>query len=208
MGLPFELHNVLKRDVQSLNDRLLIALGPKRSNWVGIAPFAKHKAKRMPFEKAEQVIEVLSKLPYIKLMLFGGGKTEAKKLQELADDYRNVYNIAGKFKLADELDLMSQLDVMVSMDSANMHMASLMGVPVVSVWGGTHPNTGFMGYGQSTVNSVQSELECRPCSVFGDKPCWRGDYACLQSINEEEILIKVSTIITKEVENVRTTITD
>lgn len=208
IGLPFELQNELTPKIQPLNDRLLSVLGQKKSNWVGIAPFARHKAKRMPFDKAEQVIEVLSKLPNMKVMLFGGGKTEASKLQSIADDYRNVYNIAGKFKLADELDLISHLDVMVSMDSANMHMAGLMGVPVVSVWGGTHPYLGFIGYGQSTVNTVQTDLDCRPCSVFGAKECWRGDYACLQSIDEQEILIKVSNIITKEIDHVRTSITN
>jgi len=208
IGLPFDLINELEQNIQPLNDRLLIALGQKKSNWVGIAPFARHKGKRMPFSKAETVIESLSKLPNMKIMLFGGGKLESEKLQSIADDFRNVYNIAGKFKLADELDLMSHLDVMVSMDSANMHMASLMGVPVVSVWGATHTHAGFLGYGQTTTDSVQSDLGCRPCSVFGDKECWRGDYACLHQINEEEILIKVSNIITKEIDNVRTTITN
>ena len=43
-----------------------------------------------------------------------------------------------------ELNLMSHLDVMLSMDSANMHLASLVNIPVVSVWGATHPYAGFM----------------------------------------------------------------
>jgi len=196
IGLPITLNNSLAKKVHPLNDRLLSVLGQKKSNWIGIAPFAKHKTKRMPFAKAENVIEVLSKLPNLKIMLFGGGKQEQSKLQNIADDYPNVYNIAGKLKLADELDLMSQLDVMVSMDSANMHMASLMGIPVVSVWGGTHPYLGFLGYGQSMANTVQTELWCRPCSVFGETECFRGDYACLHQINEEDILIKVSKFLT------------
>ena len=196
VGLPFELQNELKSVHHPLNARLLSVLGQKKSNWIGIAPFARHKTKRMPLEKAENVIMELSHLPNVKLMLFGGGKQEEQKLQSIADDYRNVYNIAGKLQLEDELDLMSQLDVMVSMDSANMHMASLMGVPVVSVWGGTHPYLGFLGYGQSITDTVQTDLSCRPCSVFGEKECFRGDYACLHRIDEEEVLIKVSQFLT------------
>ena len=78
---------------------------------------------------------------------------------------------------------MAQLDLMISMDSANMHLASLLGVPVVSVWGSTHPYAGFYGWGQSGENAVQVELYCRPCSVFGNRACYRGDLACLQSIS-------------------------
>ncbi len=197
VGAPFELHNELKRDTnRSLSAKLLGLLGPKKSNWIGIAPFARHKTKRMPLEKAEAVIEILSELPNVKILLFGGGKVEELKLQGIAEDYSNVYNIAGKMSLHDELDLISQLDVMVSMDSANMHLASLLGVPVVSVWGGTHPYIGFLGYGQSITNSVQIDLACRPCSVFGDKPCYRGDYACLTRLQEDEILIKVTPFLT------------
>ena len=78
-----------------------------------------------------------------------------------------------------ELALMSHLDVMVSMDSGNMHLASLINTPVVTIWGATHPLAGFMGWNQSEENAVQVDLPCRPCSVYGNKPCSRKDYACL-----------------------------
>lgn len=198
VGLPFELHNELNRKSRSLNQRLISALGQKKSNWIGIAPFAKHKTKRLPFDKAEEVIEILAHLPNVKIMLFGGGKQEEQKLREIESDYANVYSIAGKLSLSEELDLMSYLDVMVSMDSANMHLAGVVGVPVVSIWGSTHPYLGFLGYGQSITNTVQTDLYCRPCSVFGEKACYRGDHACLTRIDVEDIMIKVSKFLTKE----------
>ena len=91
--------------------------------------------------------------------------------------------------------LMSHLDVMLSMDSANMHLASLVHVPVVSVWGATHPYAGFMGWGQSVDRAVQLDMPCRPCSVFGQKPCWRGDYACLREIKPEWVIEKIEKVI-------------
>ena len=94
-----------------------------------------------------------------------------------------------------ELILMSHLDVMVSMDSANMHLASLVNTPVVSIWGATHPYCGFMGYGQKAENALQIEnLECRPCSVFGNKPCLHGDYRCLIRITPEMVVQKVMDV--------------
>jgi ADP-heptose:LPS heptosyltransferase len=97
-----------------------------------------------------------------------------------------------------ELILMSHLDVMLSMDSANMHLASLTGIPVISVWGATHPYAGFMGWGQKAENAIQTTLECRPCSIFGQKSCHRGDYACLYQIKPEIIIDKLNTFITNK----------
>ena len=94
-----------------------------------------------------------------------------------------------------ELIVMSHLDVMLSMDSANMHLASLTNTPVVSVWGATHPMAGFLGFKQNNDNIIQIDLECRPCSIFGNKPCKRGDYACLQNIPPERIVERITTII-------------
>jgi ADP-heptose:LPS heptosyltransferase len=99
--------------------------------------------------------------------------------------------MAGKMNFEKELEMISQLDVMISMDSANMHLASLFGVPVVSVWGATHPFAGFNGWGQTPENAVQVDLYCRPCSVFGNKPGYRGDLFCLHSIFPLTIYNKV-----------------
>ena len=90
---------------------------------------------------------------------------------------------------------MSHLDVMISMDSSNMHLASLTDTPVVSIWGATHPFAGFLGWRQTTDNAIQISLDCRPCSIFGNKPCLRGDYACMQNIAPETIVEKVKSII-------------
>ena len=87
------------------------------------------------------------------------------------------------------------MDTLISMDSANMHLASLFGVPVISVWGATHPFAGFYGWAQPADNAVQIDLYCRPCSVFGNKPCYRGDHACMQQLPEEKIMEKVMNII-------------
>ena len=90
---------------------------------------------------------------------------------------------------------MSHLDVMVSMDSGNMHFASLVNTPVVSIWGSTHPYAGFMGWHQQMENAIQIDLSCRPCSIFGNKPCFRSDYACMDLIDEATIIARVKAIV-------------
>lgn len=156
--------------------------------WVGIAPFAKHVGKMYPLSKMEEVIVELSRQEKIKLFLFGGGKEEIETLAAWEKKYPNTTALAGKLKLNGELALISQLDVMISMDSANMHMASLTNTPVVSIWGATHPWGGFLGWNQSAANIIQTDLPCRPCSIFGHKPCIRQDYACLNRITPQSII--------------------
>jgi ADP-heptose:LPS heptosyltransferase len=91
-----------------------------------------------------------------------------------------VLNVSGALGgLKNEMLLMSQLDVMLSMDSANMHIASILGTPVISIWGATHPKAGFSGYGQDSRNEQQLSLPCRPCSIYGKKPCQFGDLRCM-----------------------------
>ena len=141
-----------------------------------------------PLPMMEQVLHTLSQRPHTYLFLFGGGKQETEILNEWEKKYPATIALAGKLKLNGELALMSQLDVMISMDSANMHMASLTHTPVISLWGATHPWGGFMGWGQSAENAIQIDLPCRPCSIFGHKPCLREDYACMNQIYPETII--------------------
>ena len=160
--------------------------------WIGIAPFAKHEAKVYPMEKMEQVIKALDAREDTTLFLFGGGKEENEQIEKLCAKYSHVRSAKSPQGLKGELGLMSQLDVMLSMDSANMHLASLVGTQVVSIWGGTHPYAGFLGWNQNPHDCVQLELSCRPCSVYGNKRCQRGDYMCMNGITTERILQKLS----------------
>jgi ADP-heptose:LPS heptosyltransferase len=89
------------------------------------------------------------------------------------------------------LNLIANIDVMLTMDSVAMQMGSLVGTPVVSVWGATHPYAGFYGLGQDPANAVQLPLECRPCSVSGSTPCEYSDYRCLAGIEPRTIVEKV-----------------
>lgn len=182
---------------------LPITIGPKKSSeqWIGIAPFATYKGKIYPQPLMEQVITLLlDRYPKARLFLFGRGEHEEAVFSEWTAHWdRCLYVGSHTEGLYQELILMSHLNVMLSMDSANMHMASLTATPVVSIWGATHPYAGFMGWRQSEDNALQiSDLDCRPCSIYGKKPCQRGDYACMNRITPESVVEKISHIIKKE----------
>ena len=146
--------------------------------WIGIAPFAQHRGKIYDIDKMSAVVQMLSERGY-STFIFGGGKEEKRVADEWAAKFTNCHSVIGKLKLGGEMALMSNMDCMLTMDSSSMHMASLYGVRVVSVWGATHPWAGFLGYGQNPADAVQRDLPCRPCSIYGNKPCRFGDYRCL-----------------------------
>ena len=143
-----------------------------------------------------EVVKGLSELPGVKIFLFGAGDGEKAILDNWAAEFSGVVSLAGKhYGFPAELALMSHLDVMVSMDSANMHMAALVDIPVVSIWGATHPYCGFKGWRQQESSTVQLAMTCRPCSVFGDKPCQRGDYYCLSGIKPAAVMARIMDVL-------------
>ena len=153
-----------------------------------------------------RVVEIIiERQPDVKIMLFGGGGKEAELMTAWEKEFHgNVEATSVRLQerrrqepdfvpMREELRLMRQSDVMVSMDSGNMHLASLVGTRVVSIWGATHPKAGFLGWHQSPADCVQVDLPCRPCSIFGKKPCLRGDMACMNQITPEMIVDRIFT---------------
>ena len=178
-------------DLSLLDGR--IGQKPTGEKWIGVAPFAAHQGKIYPLSHIRSVIaQLCQRHADYRIFLFGGSSHEKKQLDEIAAAHQQCVNASSLLGgLRQELILMSHLDVMVSMDSANMHLASLVATPVVSVWGATHPYAGFMGWKQCMNHAIQIDLPCRPCSIYGNKPCLRGDYACLTGITPELVVEKI-----------------
>lgn len=157
---------------------------------IGFAPFAQHKGKMLPLEKSFELARILAQKHTI--YFFGGGKKETETLEKWESLIPNTKSLSGKLSLTEELQKIAELEVMISMDSANMHLASIVGTRCVSIWCATHPYAGFLGFGQKEEDVVQvKDLSCRPCSVFGDKECYRGDWACLEEFTIQKVIDKI-----------------
>ena len=97
------------------------------------------------------------------------------------DDVKRLADMAAEMKL------MASLDVMLAMDSSNMHLAALTPVRLLTLWGATHPLGGFLPWGRDAGICLQRDLPCRPCSIYGAKPCRLGDLRCMD-ISPDEIV--------------------
>ena len=170
-------------------------IGEKSGKWVGFAPFSAHQGKTYPEGLREEVVKLLA-TKYERVFIHGGGGSEADFAHKMEELYPNVTAVNGKIKgLGEEMNLISNLDCVISMDSLVMHLASLVATPVVSVWGATHPKLGFLGYGCSTEGVLQADMECRPCSTYGNKKCKYGDYRCICAITPQMIVDRIEQLI-------------
>ena len=165
---------------------------------IGIAPFSKHIGKEWPITSIDRVLEHFSSRKDWKFYLFGAGEKERRLLEALAEKYDNVESLVGKQQLGKELEIIRGLDLMICTDSANLHFASYCGTPALSIWGATHPSAGFYGWRQCPENALQLDMECRPCSIYGNRPCRRKDYACMNGITPETAIEKIASLLDGE----------
>lgn len=181
-------------------DQFLVSNGlAKEHTWIGIAPFSKHAEKEWPLDRIKKLIDKLIENDNVRIVLLGGGESEIGKLKQIASTHRHVHNFAGVLSLEEEISLIHKLDCMVAMDSFNMHLAALCDIPVVSIWGATHPYAGFgplNGNDKYIVQTPVWELDCRPCSIFGNRTCHRGDLACLERIQVDQVNSKIEEALT------------
>lgn len=193
MGYPLNLDEVETLPGQELHGRVKAITGERSGKWIGFAPFAQHASKAYPEDLVKKVLQELQKEENIKIFLFGGGKEETGKLAAWEKELRNSVSIAGKLSFEDELALISNLDAMLSMDSGNGHLAANFGVPVITLWGLTHPYTGFAPFGQPEKNSLLPDLKkypAIPTSVYG-KNVPQGYEEVMRSIPPEAVVEKV-----------------
>ena len=169
--------------------------------WIGIAPFAKHKNKVYPFDLMQNLVESLSKKTFMydgdaytkfTLFLIGHGDSEVKLLNQLKGEDEYTFNIDGTTPFPsrgefvdvhgrepnkndifrNELELISNLNLMISMDSANGHLAANYDVPVITLWGHTHPYAGFTTFNYDSKNQFTVDREkfpMIPTSIYGNK---------------------------------------
>ncbi len=202
LGLNLPAPNEFTTITDGMSEPLESALAPEKGReerWIAVSAFSSHAVKEYPFDKLTTVIAALASKPNYRVFLLGGGKQEKIKLRPLGKNIDHVVSLAEiRHGFLDEFAVLSRCDAMISMDSANMHLASLVGLPVVSIWGTTTPACGFLGYGQSIDNAVgRDDVDCRPCSIYGENKCRYGDKHCLD-IEPDVIIERVVKLVEKK----------
>ena len=203
LGFSIDLSNPKFPEKANLSEEIISITGIKNQNWIGIAPFAQYKTKVYPLDLMQDVIDRLAKNKDYKIFLFGGGIEEIKKLHQLQNQHNNVIDLAGKLNLKQELDVISNLDVMLSMDSSNAHIAAMLGVKTITLWGATHPFTGFKPFNQPDEFCLTSDREkypLLPTSIYGNKKV-EGYEDVMRTILPEKIVYSIQSQLTDTTEH-------
>ena len=183
-------------DGKPVPESSLVPVKEPGQRWIAVSPFSAHQGKCYPMELMAQVVAQLSQHDNYWIFLMGGGKDEKIALRPLAKANRHVISMAEiKHGFTDEYALFAKCDLMLTMDSANMHLASLMGLKAVTIWGATAPSCGFQGYGQDGADDIQLDMECRPCGIYGEHECQYGDYRCLGRIQPADVVRRVVEVV-------------
>ena len=199
LGFPLDLEQFAPTRNLQLLPKLNGLIGVEPKKIIGIAPFAAHSGKMYPLDLMKEVVEKLDKSDVYRILLFGGGKKEIDQLNKLANPFSNVSNVAGKLTFEEELALISNLDLMLSMDSGNGHLAAIYGIPVVTLWGVTHPFAGFVPFGQPSINQLVADREkypLIPTSVYGNKYP-EGYNEAIKTIPPETVVSKIQELLGK-----------
>jgi ADP-heptose:LPS heptosyltransferase len=197
LGYPLNLESVELLKKQELPEKVLEVTGNPSGRWIGIAPFAQHASKTYPEDLMKEVLQEFQKEENLKIFLFGGGPVETGKLTAWETEFSNVISVAGKLMFQEELALISNLDLMVSMDSGNGHLAANYGVPVITLWGLTHPYTGFAPFRQPETNFLLPDLEkypAIPTSIYG-KDIPEGYEEVMRSIPPHTVIQRIKEVL-------------
>jgi heptosyltransferase II len=153
---------------------------------VGIAPGSVWNTKRWLPERFGEVAESLIEKLGAKV-IFIGGKEDEKLCLEIASNMKSKpFITAGKTSPLQSAALISRCRVILSNDTAPMHMAVAMRVPVVAIFGSTIPEFGFAPTGKNDL-VIQKEIYCRPCGIHGRKKCPEKHFRCMKEITTEEV---------------------
>lgn len=197
LGFPLHLEEYIFPKKKELTPQLHTLIGKHTKKMIGIAPFAAYQSKMYPLEMMKEVIFNLNEDNLYRIFLFGGGKKEKELLNTWEIQFENVTNITGKYNLETELNLISNLDLMIAMDSSNGHLAALYNIPVLTLWGVTHPYLGFTPFKQPNEHQLianRDKYPLIPTSVYGNK--FPPDYEnVMSSISVETVLKKIEEII-------------
>ena len=196
LGFPTDLSNPTPIQRKPLSKKITAITGSKESLWIGIAPFAAFKGKIYPLNLIEKVVVSLASKGF-QLVLFGGGPNEIQQLNAFEKKHDKVFNTAGKFSFEEEIQLISSLDLMISMDSGNAHLAAMQQIKTITLWGVTHPYAGFSPFNQPDSYCLLPDLERYPkipCSVYGNKIA-EGYDKVMESISPESIVAKALLVL-------------
>jgi len=155
---------------------------------IAVAPGSVWATKRWPEENFASLVRLLVERG-LRVVLIGGAEDRplCARIARAAASAA-VADAAGRFSLTGSAALIGRCRALIANDSAPVHMAVAMGIPVVAIFGPTLPSFGFAPAGPHDAVVDVGELACRPCSIHGGNRCPTGTFDCMRRIAAARVL--------------------
>jgi len=175
--IPVE-ENIVKNLREELKDGFIV-FSPG-SNW---------KTKIWPFEYWKELAQRLSEKEKIVFVA-------DKEYFKLKED-KNILNLMGKTNLEELIAIVKLSKMVVSGDSAIIHIASSFKKKTVEIYGPTIKEFGFYPYNTEyrIAEISKNILKCRPCSIHGPDRCPLGHFKCMKDLKVDFVLEKILNLL-------------
>jgi heptosyltransferase-2 len=159
---------------------------------IAVAPGSVWFTKRFPEEKFANLINLITERKNSHIFLIGGNsdKETGRQIQLMAQNGL-LHNTIGELSILESAELIKRCEVLITNDSAPLHIANAMETKVVAIFGATVPEFGFYPYNPSDKTIQAAGLKCRPCGIHGGARCPIGTFECMKLIKEEDILKEI-----------------
>jgi lipopolysaccharide heptosyltransferase II len=164
----------------------------KHQTLIGLCPGAEYgPAKRWLPERFAEAAAKITAQSSAQWIMFGTKKDAAIGEHLAAAIGDHCVNRIGQTTLDQLIDELRQCRLLLTNDTGTMHLAALLGVPVVAVFGSTEPRlTGPLGNGHTV---LRHHVECSPC-FLRECPI---DFRCMKAVSADEVAAAVLSLLAK-----------
>jgi len=160
-----------------------------RAEFVALAPGSIWGTKRWPYYGE---LTARLRLPSV---VVGGAEDRLLGDAVVAASGGRAHNAAGDLSLRASAALIARARVLVTNDSAPLHMATAVQTPIVAIFGPTIPAFGFGPRGPDDRIVEHAHLDCRPCSPHGPRVCPLGHHHCMRELGAEVVIEAVEAVM-------------
>jgi heptosyltransferase II len=159
-----------------------------------VAPGSVWDTKKYPEEYFIEVIKFLIDTGYPVILV--GGKNEREICEKMAEGFPGkVWSAAGRMSITETIFCLSKSLLLVSNDSAPVHMGMCADIPVLALYCSTVPEFGFYPYNYKSSYLTYNDLSCKPCGIHGYKECPLTHFECGKRLYPSDVIGKIKEML-------------
>ena len=160
--------------------------------FVALAPGSQWATKRWPY--FPELARALS--ADLRIAIVGGpaDRADARAIRQ-AIGATPVADGVGQLTMLQSGELIRRARLLISNDSAPVHLAGAVGTPVIEIYGPTVPQFGFAARPELSRIVEPDPMACRPCDPHGPVICPLGHHKCMRDTPVANVLAEVRTVL-------------